>query len=54
MIIRNKSLQIALVSALALGLAGPALAQNPCAAKSGNPCAAKNPCAGENPCAAKK
>jgi len=63
--IRDKSLQVALVSALALGLAGPAFAANPCGAK--NPCAVKakskakptaakkkqNPCAA-NPCAAKK
>ncbi len=61
----KQPLKFALASALALGLGGPAFAQNPCAAKrnpctpkSASPCAAKkkNPCAAKkkNPCAAKK
>lgn len=61
----KQPLKFAAAGALALGLAGPALAQspcgarrNPCAPKSANPCAARkrNPCAAKkmNPCAAKK
>ena len=60
----KQPLKLAMASALALGLAGPALAnpcgarKNPCAPKSANPCAAKkkSPCAAKkrNPCAAKK
>ena len=61
----KQPLKLAMASALALGLGGPAFAQNPCGArknpcapKSANPCAAKkkNPCAAKkaNPCAAKK
>lgn len=60
----KQPIKLALASALAFGLGGPAHAQNPCGArkspcapKSANPCAArkKNPCAakGKNPCAAK-
>ena len=57
----RQPLKLAMASALALGLSGPALANpcgaknNPCAPKSASPCAAKkkNPCAGKNPCAAK-
>ena len=41
----KRSLKLAMTSALALGLAGPVLAQNPCAPKPANPCAAKNACA---------
>jgi len=61
----KQPVKFALASALALGLGGPAFAQNPCGAKrnpcapkSANRCAAKkrNPCAAKrkNPCAAKK
>ena len=62
----NRSpIKLACAGLLAASLAGPVLAQNPCAPKKGssssakgNPCAAKgNPCAAKsksNPCAAKK
>jgi len=53
----TQPLQTAIAGIFALGLAGPALAQNPCAVRR-NPCSAKsaNPCATRkaNPCAAKK
>ena len=57
----KRSLKLAMASALALGLAGPVLAQNPCTPKPANPCAAKNACApkaanphaAKNPCAPK-
>jgi len=54
---QRKALKFAVAGALALGLAGHAMAQNPCAGKK-NPCSAKtkNPCGAKpaaNPCAAK-